>query len=320
MSSYTGDEKTFSGSSSSRTRQQTQDSQPQDVLQRPVSPLEHGLMEEEGQGHREYGGVEDEDSDIEDDSEGDEEFDFEPYATSTLFPPFYNRPPTPLPPSPSLTSLLRPTFSTTTISHPTTPDSSDVDTNLDVDVDADAEADAHVSGSSSVNLASITKSARHAAPVPRASPKIPTYEYYGFAMYLASCASFLLYLVWAYVPAPVLHQMGIHYYPNRWWALAVPCWLSVLVVYIYFALASYNTTRLTLPLGSYENLVDETGHIATIDQQTQQIASKGAASGAVHRFDPGEQVDWQTYWSISTDGVLDVPIGGVCEILYGNED
>ncbi|KAG0647836.1 hypothetical protein D0Z07_6069 [Hyphodiscus hymeniophilus] len=32
-------------------------------------------------------------------------------------PPFYNRPPTPLPPSPSLTSLLRP-------SRPTTPDSS----------------------------------------------------------------------------------------------------------------------------------------------------------------------------------------------------
>ena len=28
-------------------------------------------------------------------------------------PPFYNRPPTPLPPSPSLTSLLRPPFSTT---------------------------------------------------------------------------------------------------------------------------------------------------------------------------------------------------------------
>jgi phosphatidylinositol glycan class P protein len=46
--------------------------------------------------------------------------------TSALFPPFYNRPPLPLPPSPSLTSLLRPSFSTTT-SHPSTPDSSDVD-------------------------------------------------------------------------------------------------------------------------------------------------------------------------------------------------
>lgn len=42
---------------------------------------------------------------------------------ATFAPPFYNRPPTPLPPSPSLTSLLRPTFSTQA-SRPTTPDPS----------------------------------------------------------------------------------------------------------------------------------------------------------------------------------------------------
>ncbi|PVI07705.1 PIG-P-domain-containing protein, partial [Periconia macrospinosa] len=214
------------------------------------------------------------------------------HTARRLFPPFYNRPPTPLPPSPSLTSLLRPTFSATT-SRPTTPDSSDVEVQL-------------------------TKSARRAAPVPRAVPKIPTYEYYGFAMYLASCAAFLLYLVWAYVPAPVLHQMGIHYYPNRWWALAVPCWLSVLVVYIYFALASYNTTRLTLPLPSYENLVDETGHVAVVDHGTHAIAAHHTPDPL--RFAPCHHVEWPSYWAVSTDAVLDVPIGGVCEVLYGRGD
>jgi phosphatidylinositol glycan class P protein len=45
---------------------------------------------------------------------------------TALYPPFYNRPPVPLPPSPSLTSLLRPAFSAAT-SRPTTPDSSDVE-------------------------------------------------------------------------------------------------------------------------------------------------------------------------------------------------
>jgi phosphatidylinositol glycan class P protein len=85
-------------------------------------------------------------------------------------PPFYGRPPTPLPPSPSLASLLGPPFSTTT-SRPTTPDSSDNETPNDTE-------------------AAVAKSARIATTVPRASPKVPTYEYYGFALYLASTGAF----------------------------------------------------------------------------------------------------------------------------------
>lgn len=83
-------------------------------------------------------------------------------------PPFYNRPPTPLPPSPSLTSLLRPTFS-----RPTTPDSSETDTPNDTE-------------------AAVAKSARTATTVPRASPKVPTYEYYGFVLYLMSSLAFCM--------------------------------------------------------------------------------------------------------------------------------
>lgn len=85
-------------------------------------------------------------------------------------PPYYNRPPTPLPASPSLTSLLRPPFSTTT-SRPTTPDSSENDTPNDTE-------------------AAVAKSAGIATTVPRASPKVPTYEYYGFVLYLLSSLVF----------------------------------------------------------------------------------------------------------------------------------
>lgn len=87
-------------------------------------------------------------------------------SANAFAPPFYNKPPTPLPPSPSLTSLLRPSFSTTT-SRPTTPDSSENDTPNDTE-------------------AAVAKSARIATTVPRASPKVPTYEYYGFVLYLMS--------------------------------------------------------------------------------------------------------------------------------------
>ena len=91
-------------------------------------------------------------------------------GANAFAPPFYNRPPTPLPPSPSLTSLLRPTFSTNT-SRPTTPDSSENDTPNDTE-------------------AVVAKSARTATTVTRVSPKVPTYEYYGFVLYLLSSGVF----------------------------------------------------------------------------------------------------------------------------------
>ncbi|CAL3966780.1 unnamed protein product [Diplocarpon coronariae] len=208
-----------------------------------------------------------------------------PLQHNFFAPPFYGRPPTPLPPSPSLTSLLRP-------SRPTTPDIS----------------------------------ADELEPVPRASPRVPTYEYYGFVLYLFSSLTFLMYLLWSYLPSPFLHALGIYYYPNRWWSLALPSFLVMLLVYIYVALASYNTGYLTLPLSSIETIIDEAANIATIDGKGRQAASNPSRTGnrdkakeRRDRHDKGESTirDWRELWSQGTDAVMDVPLGGVCEILYG---
>lgn len=159
---------------------------------------------------------------------------------------------------------------------------------------------------------------------------------------MGSSAAFLMYILWAYVPAPLLHQMGIHYYPNRWWALAVPCWLVALVMYIYVALASYNTKYLTLPMNSIENVVDECAQVAVIDAETGEIVrdpvlvtdklherdkDKGVSSisgrrhsFSAYRFADEDAVDWKALWSTGTDAVMDVPMGGVCEMLYGDDD
>jgi phosphatidylinositol glycan class P protein len=122
---------------------------------------------------------EDTDSDPDDGEDGEDIAEQTPFLhhsnssflmANAFAPPYYNRPPTPLPASPSLTSLLRPSFSTTT-SRPTTPDSSENDTPNDTE-------------------AAVAKSARTATTVPRASPKVPTYEYYGFVLYLLSSGAF----------------------------------------------------------------------------------------------------------------------------------
>ncbi|KAK0624629.1 PIG-P-domain-containing protein [Bombardia bombarda] len=188
-----------------------------------------------------------------------------PFSQHMFAPPFYGRPPTPLPPSPSLTSLLRP-------SRPTTPDASDDDPE----------------------------------PVPRASPKVPTYEYYGFVLYLFSSLFFLVYLLWSYLPSPFLHALGIYYYPNRWWSLAIPSFLVMLLVYIYVALAAYNTEIMTLPLGSVETIVDDAAKVATVDSRGREM------------FLPdGGGLNWREVWNEGTDAVMDVPLAGVCEVLYG---
>lgn len=198
-----------------------------------------------------------------------------PLASNYFAPPFYGRPPTPLPPSPSLTSLLRP-------SRPTTPDASDDELE----------------------------------PVPRAAPRVPTYEYYGFVLYLFSTLTFVLYLLWAYLPSPFLRALGIDYYPNRWWALAVPAFLVMLIVYIYVALAAYNVEYLTLPLTHLETIVDDAGQIATIDAKGR-IRTGGEAGKRQVPSDKARDLKWECIWNKGTDAVMDVPLAGVNEILYG---
>lgn len=234
-----------------------------------------------------------EDDDDEDDGNPNSFPPAAPFSQHTFAPPFYGRPPTPLPPSPSLTSLLRP-------SRPTTPDASDDE---------------------------------HAEPLPRARPKVPTYEYYGFVLYLFSSLLFLFYLLWSYLPSPFLHALGIYYYPNRWWSLAVPSFIVMLLVYIYVALAAYNVEILTLPMGSIETVVDEAAQVAVVDNRgrIRAVGKRGRDRGEGHRRKGSGRsnrdeeggggqhggLDWREVWNEGTDAVMDVPLAGVCEVLYG---
>ncbi|KAI7830917.1 phosphatidylinositol N-acetylglucosaminyltransferase subunit P-like protein [Kickxella alabastrina] len=85
--------------------------------------------------------------------------------------------------------------------------------------------------------------------------KTPTFEYYGFVVYLVSLAAFFVYLMWAYLPDNVLEAIGITYYPDRYWALALPAWWMTAVAFVYlFNMAAnmYNTPL----LNSIDNITD----------------------------------------------------------------
>ncbi len=88
----------------------------------------------------------------------------------------------------------------------------------------------------------------------------------------------------------------------------------MLLVYIYVALASYNTGYLTLPLSSIETIIDDAANVATIDSKGRMRSSHKKKEKAASHV-AGK--DWKDIWSHGTDAVMDVPLGGVCEVLYG---
>lgn len=65
---------------------------------------------------------------------------------------------------------------------------------------------------------------------------LKTSEVYGFVGSITTIVATVIFLVWAYVPEPLLHSIGVFYYPSRYWALAVPTYAMVTVV---LALAFY---------------------------------------------------------------------------------
>ena len=88
------------------------------------------------------------------------------------------------------------------------------------------------------------------------------------------------------------------------------------IVYIYVALASYNTGYLTLPMSSIESIVDEAAQVAILDSKGRIRRKQRSGTSVAVPQDPST-FDWKSAWSEGTDAVMDVPIGGVCEILYG---
>ncbi|CAI9108959.1 OLC1v1008679C1 [Oldenlandia corymbosa var. corymbosa] len=54
-------------------------------------------------------------------------------------------------------------------------------------------------------------------------------EVYGFVGSISTVVATVVFLVWAFAPDSWLHSVGISYYPSRYWALAVPAYVTVTV-------------------------------------------------------------------------------------------
>ena len=79
---------------------------------------------------------------------------------------------------------------------------------------------------------------------------------YGFVGWIGTITLFVLYLLWAYLPVELLHSLGVTYYPSRYWAVALPAYVCVIVLFVF---TTYNGFCLMVnpPLDSFSTFTDK---------------------------------------------------------------
>ena len=100
------------------------------------------------------------------------------------------------------------------------------------------------------------------------SPKTPDHSpsptperaVYGFVVYLLATGSFLFYLLWLIVPENIFESFGITFLPQKYWAVAIPIYLSVafflFVIVIYPSLGMCKFSP-NMREGDLRHVIDE---------------------------------------------------------------
>ncbi|KAF5830407.1 PIG-P-domain-containing protein, partial [Dunaliella salina] len=70
-----------------------------------------------------------------------------------------------------------------------------------------------------------------------------------------ACTHAALYTAWAFLPESYLHAAGITYYPSRVWAIIIPTWILVLVVFCFWLYEGLNQADVA-PFASLHTVKD----------------------------------------------------------------
>lgn len=88
----------------------------------------------------------------------------------------------------------------------------------------------------------------------------PARSLYGFFMFLFSKTALVIYFFWAFVPDFYLHYFNIYYYPDKYWATAIP--IQCLIALTLFAFFIYPSSNfiMTCPIDNLNTILDPLSH------------------------------------------------------------
>ncbi|GAA5829555.1 hypothetical protein JCM3766R1_001221 [Sporobolomyces carnicolor] len=172
----------------------------------------------------------------------------------TLFPPQYGRPARPSSPdvfnalfNPVLRSLSRP-------ASPARRTSTDPSSSFASNAQAGGHDD-EVSLQGQEQQRANSSLPSHFPPRNPTDPS-PTVESQGFVLYISSALLFVVYLAWSFLPDHALDAIGIEWYPSREWALLIPSWITVTVLYVYVGYLLLNMSNTISPQEYYDSIDD----------------------------------------------------------------
>ena len=85
------------------------------------------------------------------------------------------------------------------------------------------------------------------------APKLT--EVYGFVGWMLSWLALAVFFLWAFLPEEVWRQFGVTYYPNKYWALAIPAYL--LMSYFFLCIVHVGIALMRTPGFSSASLISD---------------------------------------------------------------
>lgn len=80
---------------------------------------------------------------------------------------------------------------------------------------------------------------------------------YGFVLWLVSYVFLIIYIVWAFISEEWLHIFGLTYWPQKYWAVAIPAYIFTGILLFGFVIYPSINLLITPPLNDLRTVLDE---------------------------------------------------------------